>query len=164
MAKNMSRKQQKAMFAKMNDKGSPKRDGSGKGVRANYNRGGCNTSKEKNWTMYHGTHGKYVKQIEKEGLNPSNYRLNRLYLTPDKEIAEKYAKKGAKYPGEKKKTEKREPAVFKIKIEESDFDKQSKDPKVVKIRKKNLDRAIDEDWHEYVYYYPIKKENIERIK
>jgi hypothetical protein len=118
------------------------------------------------WILYHGTGIDYVQDILKYGLRPPNLRP--LFLATDIQIAKNFSKTKQQYfVGADKSNIPRKGAVFQITITDKDFDDQIKmgsDPRVVKIRRDNLEKAVKEKWHEYEWYYPISPNNIKLLK
>jgi len=114
----------------------------------------------KKWILYHGTGLEEAKEILKYGLKP--HSLRPLFLATEKKISEEYSRKkiGYKFIGDESP---RKGVVLKIILTEKDFDDQIKigsDPRIVMMRKDNLEKAIKEKWLEYEWYYPIPPNRI----
>jgi len=121
-------------------------------------------TKNKQWKMFHGSGIEFEKSIETEGLKSSWSRP--LFLTPSIEVAEHYAKTkiGYKHIGDEKK---RSGCIYQINLTEKDFKdqiKQGSDKRIVKMRKDNLEKVVNEKGLEYLWYYNIPPNRIKKLK
>jgi len=124
------------------------------------------------WKLYHGTGQKQAKRIDKQGLRThqpkDSFFVQPIYLTPKKEEALRYAKEGPKGKDYRyqnlHETEKRKPVIYEITLEEKDFEKEGLDSETIETRKRNLDRAFEENWPEYEYYHDIPKDKLKRLR
>lgn len=123
-------------------------------------------SKQKEWTLFHGTGIDEARKILKEGLKKVSLRP--LFLTPSKKVAKDFSKTKQQYnvQADKSNIPREKGVVLKVKITEKDFQKQLKegtDKRVVDIRRENLDKAINENWFEYEWYRDISAKSIKLI-